>query len=675
MRCALIIGSATYDDPKLARLSAPAADIRGLADVLGAPDMGGFDEVIPQLDQPKAATERAVAAFYDGRKPDDLLLLYFSGHGVLDERGRLFLAVKDTDYKLLTATAIPAGFLTDEMDRCRSRRQILILDCCHSGAFARGAKGDTRAITEATFQGSGYGRVVLTATDATQFALEGEQVIPDVRTSLFTHYLLQGLRTGEADRSPHDGKITLDEWYDYACERVVGQAPTQTPRKWSYNQQGELLIARNPHVEARQAAEQLDAPESPVARLQSASLAQSRPRKRVLSRRQAMRLLLGGGAAATVGITVWIVRNLIPPAPPTPPTASRTPPATAIPVAQAGSLQWEVSRSWEAHPKEGGVHNVCFSPDGSLIATGGYDNAVRLWDPGTGKLIREMKGHGAAIWVLTFSPDGLHLLSGSADKTARLWDVATGRLVREWKHGGDVWNASFSQNGKWTVTAAGLPDAKARVLETSSGSMLAELGENAHPVRNAFFDPTGGFVLTTSSGKDSNARIWRWSEGTFVELRRHEDQVLWAAFSPDATKVVTTSRDGTARVWDVRSGEPIRSLHHGGIVWRASFSPDGKMLAVARGNATKVWRVSTWNVEHQLENPEIFDILFCPNSRFVLALSTDDTATVLHLNTGQRTALYGHTNRLYSGDFSPNGRLIATASADGTVRLYELVTS
>jgi WD40 repeat protein len=238
-----------------------------------------------------------------------------------------------------------------------------------------------------------------------------------------------------------------------------------------------------------------------------------------------------------------------------------------------------------------------------------------------------------------------------------------------------VWNASFSQNGKWTVTAAGLPDAKARVLETSSGSMLAELGENAHPVRNAFFDPTGGFVLTTSSGKDSNARIWRWSEGTFVELRRHEDQVLWAAFSPDATKVVTTSRDGTARVWDVRSGEPIRSLHHGGIVWRASFSPDGKMLAVARGNATKVWRVSTWNVEHQLENPEIFDILFCPNSRFVLALSTDDTATVLHLNTGQRTALYGHTNRLYSGDFSPNGRLIATASADGTVRLYELVTS
>jgi hypothetical protein len=172
---------------------------------------------------------------------------------VLDERGRLFLAVKDTDYKLLTATAIPAGFLTDEMDRCRSRRQILILDCCHSGAFARGAKGDTRAITEATFQGSGYGRVVLTATDATQFALEGEQVIPEVQTSLFTHYLLQGLRTGEADRSPHDGKITLDEWYDYACERVVGQAPSQTPRKWSYNQQGELLIARNPHAEVRQA--------------------------------------------------------------------------------------------------------------------------------------------------------------------------------------------------------------------------------------------------------------------------------------------------------------------------------------------------------------------------------------------------------------------------------------
>ena len=185
------------------------------------------------------------ANFYLQKKSDDLLLLYFSGHGVLDSQGRLFLAIKDTQRELLKATAIPASFISDDMDACRSKRQILILDCCHSGAFARGAKGDSPAVTQSTFEGNGFGRVVLTASDSTQYALEGDQVIQQASLSLFTHYLLEGLTTGAAD-SARDGWITLDEWYDYAYDHVVSETPEQTPRKWVYNQQGELVVARNP---------------------------------------------------------------------------------------------------------------------------------------------------------------------------------------------------------------------------------------------------------------------------------------------------------------------------------------------------------------------------------------------------------------------------------------------
>jgi formylglycine-generating enzyme required for sulfatase activity len=134
------------------------------------------------------------------------------------------------------------------MDSCRSKRQILILDCCHSGAFGRGTKGaEQKAVTETTFEGNGFGRVVLTASDSMQYALEGDQVISQTDLSLFTHFLLDGLQTGKADVN-NDGQVSLDEWYDYTYSQVLSMTSSQIPHKWSYRQQGDLIIAKNPHA-------------------------------------------------------------------------------------------------------------------------------------------------------------------------------------------------------------------------------------------------------------------------------------------------------------------------------------------------------------------------------------------------------------------------------------------
>jgi len=250
MKYALIIGNNKYDDQKLAQLKTPAADSQALAKILDDKTIGSFDEVTPLINQTEGRVRRAISSFLTNKKPDDLVLLYFSGHGVLDDRGRLYLALKDTQFDLLKATSIPSSFVADEMDSCRSKRQILILDCCHSGAFARGTKGEQKAITETTFEGSGFGRVVLTASDSTQYALEGDQVIKQSELSLFTHFLLEGLKTGEADVN-NDGLIALDEWYDYTYGRVISETPKQVPHKWSYNQQGDLIIAKNPYLKKK----------------------------------------------------------------------------------------------------------------------------------------------------------------------------------------------------------------------------------------------------------------------------------------------------------------------------------------------------------------------------------------------------------------------------------------
>jgi uncharacterized caspase-like protein len=143
-----------------------------LAEALKSSEIGGFDQVITLINQPSYVVRREIARFFAQKRRDDLLLLYFSGHGVKDDRGHLYLAVKDTEHNLLSATAVSAASISDEMDQSRSQRLVLILDCCHSGAFAQGSKGATQdgVGTGEAFRGNGYGRVVLTATDSTQYA-------------------------------------------------------------------------------------------------------------------------------------------------------------------------------------------------------------------------------------------------------------------------------------------------------------------------------------------------------------------------------------------------------------------------------------------------------------------------------------------------------------------------
>jgi uncharacterized caspase-like protein len=200
-RLGLIIGNSEYEDPTLARLKKSNADVNSLAEVLRSPQIGGFDQVTTLIDQSSYVVRREIARFFAGKRRDDLLLLYFSGHGVKDDRGYLCLAVKDTEHNLLSATAVSAASISEEMDQSRSQRLVLILDCCHSGTFAQGTKGVTQESvgTGEAFRGNRYGRVVLTATDSTQYAWEGEEVIGEAENSVYTHYLVQGLRTGEAD--------------------------------------------------------------------------------------------------------------------------------------------------------------------------------------------------------------------------------------------------------------------------------------------------------------------------------------------------------------------------------------------------------------------------------------------------------------------------------------------
>ncbi len=201
-RSALIIASSDYADPELRRLQAPVSDARALETVLRDPGIGGF-EVRTLLNEPAHKVNLAVDEFFADRRPDDLLLVHFSGHGVKDEDGDLYFAMADTVLRRLAATAVAADFVNRRMNRSRSKRVVLLLDCCNAGAFERGMtpRAGGGMDIEAQF-GGGRGRAVITASNAMEYAFESGELAStgDVPPSVFTSALVQGLATGQADR-------------------------------------------------------------------------------------------------------------------------------------------------------------------------------------------------------------------------------------------------------------------------------------------------------------------------------------------------------------------------------------------------------------------------------------------------------------------------------------------
>jgi serine/threonine protein kinase len=239
---ALLIATYQYKDPELQQLEAAAHDAESLAAVLRDSNIAGFDVTI-LINQPHYLVGESLGDFLQGRRRDDLTLIYITGHGIKDDDGKLYFAMTNTRRDSLLFTALSGEQVSRAMESCRSRRQILVLDCCYSGAFPAGytVKADTAVNTFERFKG--HGRTILTASDSTQFSFVGNNLKGRAAQSIFTRHLVAGIHTGEADLDG-DGDITVDELYEYVYERVTEEMPSQRPMK-RVDIEGRLVIAKN----------------------------------------------------------------------------------------------------------------------------------------------------------------------------------------------------------------------------------------------------------------------------------------------------------------------------------------------------------------------------------------------------------------------------------------------
>jgi molecular chaperone DnaK len=245
---ALLIGVDTYGEG-LQPLPAASKDVAALREVLLNPQMGGFDEAKPLINPAQPEMAREIEVWFQDRQPEDLVLLFFSGHGVKDDRRDLYFAAANTEKqrdRLVRSTATSARFLHDCIRGCKAKYQVLILDCCFSGAFGDLVGKDDGEIPLQEQLGA-EGRVVLTSTSAVDYSFEEK----GVNLSIYTRYLVEGIATGAADED-NDGVITAEELHRYAGRKVEEASPAMSPKIFIPQGTGyRIRLARSPQDDPR----------------------------------------------------------------------------------------------------------------------------------------------------------------------------------------------------------------------------------------------------------------------------------------------------------------------------------------------------------------------------------------------------------------------------------------
>ena len=320
------------------------------------------------------------------------------------------------------------------------------------------------------------------------------------------------------------------------------------------------------------------------------------------------------------------------------------------------------------------VNAVAFSPDGSRIASGSYDQTLKLWDANSGDCLATMTGHRGSICTVAYSPEGSRIASGSDDQTLKLWDAVSGDcLATLTGHQGRVWAAAFSPDGRRIASCSS--DQTLRMWDADSGDYLSTLTGHQGIVFSVAFSPDGSRIASGSA--DKTLKLWDAVSGEcLATLEGHQHEVFAVAFSPDGSRFVSGSNDKSIKLWDAVSGDCLATLEgHQDRLNAVAFSPDGNRIASGSDdNSLRLWDAVSGDCLATLTGHLYYvkSVAFSPDGRRLVSGSKDCTLRLWDANNSECLAtLANHQRWVNAAAFSPDGKHIASGSDDKTLRLWD----